>query len=152
MASIVIRDASGIARLSALLAGRKLPVTVTIAAGAHRTDAQNRLSHKWYAEAAEQFGDRSTEDVRAECKLRHGVPIMRNDSEAFRAQYDALIRPLPYELKLMAMKAPLDYPVTRVMTVRQISQYLDAVFQFLTEQGVTLTQTGPDYEEWAKAR
>lgn len=104
-----------------------------------RTLDQNALQHKWHQEAAHQLKDASAEDYRAYCKLHFGVPILRAESEEFRAQYDKVIRSLPYELKLELMKAPIDFPVTRLMTVKQQSEFLDAVQRHYMSHGVILT-------------
>lgn len=105
----------------------------------HRTAEQNRLQHKWHMEAALTLKDESAEDKRAYCKLHFGVPILRAESEEFRAQYDAIIRPLPYEQKLALMKAPIDFPVTRLMSVEQKTRYLDEVCRHYMSMGVQLT-------------
>lgn len=87
-----------------------------------RSLEQNALSHAWYAEIAHQRGDMTRKQVRRECKLEIGVPILRGDDADFCAIYDQSIKNLPHEMKLKAM----DYlPVTRLMTVPQMQGYLD---------------------------
>jgi hypothetical protein len=103
-----------------------------------RTTPQNALQHVWYTLAANQLQDDTEEGYRAYCKLTMGVPILRRDSEEFRAAYDRVIRPLPYELKLEAMKHPLDFPITRLMTKRQYNEFADAVYIHLTGLGADL--------------
>lgn len=139
MTSHVCRTPEDMERLSRLLASRKLPITVSIASGALRTAEQNKLQRKWAAEASEQLGDRTPEDVRAWCKLHIGVPIMREGNAEFREKYDRIIKPLPYSVKLECMAEPIDFPVTRQMTMKQKTEYLDGVFKALSEQGVILT-------------
>lgn len=90
-------------------------------------------------EIAAQLGDRTPEDVRGECKLTFGVPILRNENDAFRIKYDEVIKPLPYELKLKLMMEPFDFGVTRIMTTRQKTNYLDAVHRHYSEMGLVLT-------------
>ena len=104
-----------------------------------RSAAQNRLQQKWHLEAAQELKDESSEDKRAYCKLHFGVPILRMENEQFREQYDRIIRPLSYEHKLELMKAPMDFPVTRLMSVEQKTRYLDTVWNHYTSQGVRLT-------------
>ena len=118
----------------------KLPFTVDITSGRRRSTEQNRLQRLWLNEIAEQLGDRRAEEIRGYCKLHHGVPILRNENEAFRLAYDQVIRPLPYEAKLKAMMVPLDMPVTRIMDVDQKTRYLNAVHQEFSEQGLMLTE------------
>ena len=123
-----------------LIKSLNLPVTVSITKGRRRTVEQNKLQRLWINEAAEQLGDRTREEMRGYCKLHHGVPILRNENDAFKQAYDQVIRPLPYEDKLKTMMAPLDMPVTRVMTTDQKTRYLDAIAQGFLEQGVALTE------------
>lgn len=125
-----------------LLQNRRLPFTMTLAEGAPRSIEQNKLQRKWLLEAEEQLGEYSAEDYRAYCKLHFGVPILRNENEAFRVQYDSIIRPLQYEQKLELMKEPISFPVTRIMTTKQKAKYLDMIYQHFIELGVKLTEPG----------
>ena len=127
------------ASLIELIKRHEVPFTVTIEKGRSRTLEQNRLQHMWHKEAAEQLEDESAEEKRAYCKLHFGIPIVRND-ESFRAVYDQVLRPLPYEHKLKIMMAPIDFPVTRYMTVAQKIEFLDKIYVFYTSLGVILTQ------------
>ena len=142
MTTRVIRTDSEIDGLARLLRSRPLPLTVTISAGEPRTTAQNRLQRQWCKDVAEQLADRSAEDVRAYSKLHFGVPILRADSEEYAVAYDRLIRPLPYETKLAYMSVPFDFAVTRAMTTKQLTRYLDAMHGHWTAQGVQLTDPG----------
>lgn len=128
------------AMLIRLIEARTLPFTVEIVDGRRRSSEQNRLQRQWINEIAEQLGDRTPEEVRAECKLRFGVPILRAESEIFRKKYDRLIKSMPYETKLELMAEPMDFPITRLMNVKQKTQYLDAIQRHYAEQGVVLTQ------------
>ena len=129
------------------LGNLKLPVTVEWVQGRDRTKEQNDLQWLWAAEVAAQFGDRESADVQAEWKLRHGVPILRADSPEFRAEYDSIIRPLPYATKLRAMKV-LGFEVTSRMKVGQMIRYLDAVQRESLEMGFRLTEPRPDLAKY----
>jgi len=94
----------------------------------------------WLNEAAEQLGEYTAEEYRAYCKLHFGVPIMRMESDEFMESYDRIIKPHSYEDKLEMMAVPLDFPVTRLMTTKQLTQYLDAMHDHFTMLGVQLTQ------------
>jgi hypothetical protein len=131
-----VKNEDELALLKIYLDQRKRPFTVEVTDGRDRSSEQNRLSHKWYKEIADQTGE-GVEDVRARCKLEIGVPILRED-DAFRATYDRLIRPLAYEDKLDLIKAT-DMPVTRLMNVEQMSRYMDQVFQHHAAFGIELT-------------
>ena len=140
MAQVVIKSASGFLNFAArIVAAGKFPVTVAVTAGEPtRRDAQNRLAQRWFTDIARHFGDVTHEDVRADCKLRFGVPIMRRDSEPFRASYDPIMKHQTYEAKVAAIKA-WDLPVTRLMGVKQMTEFMDAVQREFLPQGVRLT-------------
>lgn len=63
---------------------------------------------------------------------------MRSASERFRSTYDANIRDLPYDRKLAIIR-DMDIPVTRLMNVAQMTEYMDAVFRKHSEFGIALT-------------
>ena len=122
-----------------LIEQQKLPFTATIQRGSIRSYEQNRLQRLWVNEIAEQLGDRTAEEVRGECKLTIGVPILRAEDEEFRVKYDKVIRPLSYQDKLACMMEPIDFPVTRRMKTAAKHRYLEGMFQTYTAQGVVLT-------------
>jgi len=119
-----------------------LPLTVSLSKGGKRTLRQNKLQRLWMGEIAEQLGDQTAEEVRGYCKLTIGVPILRAENDAFRERYDAIIRPLPYEQKLAMMMEPLDFPITRLMTTKQATAYLDGVHRHFSAKGIVLTDPG----------
>lgn len=129
-----------------LMRNRKKPYTVDIVTGKHRSVEQNQLQRKWLLEIADQLADMTAEEYRAYCKLHFGVPILRNESETFREAYDRVIRPHSYEDKLTMMALPLDFPVTRLMTTKQKTAYLDAIYTEFTGRGVQLTR--PEGDRW----
>ena len=71
--------------------GKPFPFTVTITDGKHRTTDQNRLQRLWIMEISSQTGD-EPEEVRGYCKLAFGVPILRQENDAFRKEYDEIIK------------------------------------------------------------
>lgn len=137
MTTRAIKNTDDLALLKVYLDGRKRPFTIDVTDGRDRSSEQNRLSQKWYAEIAEQTGE-DREEVRARCKLEIGVPIMREASDKFKATYDRLIRPLDYDDKLAIIR-DTDMPVTRLMNVTQMTEYMDLVFQRHSEFGIVLT-------------
>ena len=140
MATHIVRSAEDMERVARLVGNLTPPLTITVTSGASRSLEQNKLQRLWCMEAAEQLGDRTAEEIRGFCKLHYGVPIMREGHDDFRETYDRLIKPLPYETKLAYMMEPLDFPITRLMTVGEKSQYLDAMHKGLSELGVKLTE------------
>jgi len=140
MAHRIIESPKDLAALGAIFANLKLPFTVEWVQGRDRSRDQNALQWLWATEAAEQYGDRTASEVQQEWKLHHGVPILREDDPAFRATYDNMIRPLPYEGKVRLMAY---LPVTSEMKVRQMVRYLDTIQRECSAQGVRLTDPDP---------
>lgn len=105
-------------------------------AGVGRSLDQNAISHAWYNDIALQIAD-TPENVKAECKLRFGVPILRAEDADFREMYDnSILRNLTYEQKLRAMRY---MPVTSNMTKAQLSRYLEHIQTSYAQQGVMVT-------------
>lgn len=136
MTTRTVKNTDELALLKVYLDGRKRPFTIDVTDGRDRSAEQNRLSHKWYSEIAEQTGE-DVQDVRARCKLEVGVPILR-ENEAFRKAYDLAIRPLAYADKLTYVR-DTDMAVTRLMNVEQMTRYMDEVFRRHAEFGIALT-------------
>ncbi len=145
MAHRIIQNEADLIDLGRLLSGLTLPITVEWVQGRDRTRDQNALQFLWASEAAHQRGDMTTEEVRHDWKLRHGVPILREDSASFRDIYDKAIKPLPYELKVAAMAF---IPVTSEMKVRQMVRYLDTIQRECAEQGIRLTDPDPELAKY----
>lgn len=129
-------------QLIRFIEGHKLPMTATIESVGKRSARQNRLNRQWMLDIAAQLDGWDAEAARGYCKLHFGIPILRADDEVFCREYDALVRPLPYEHKLKLMMVPFDFGVTRRMTTKQQTAYLDAVHRHFSEQGVALTDPG----------
>jgi hypothetical protein len=136
MPSRIIKTDAQFQALGRLLAGMKRPFTVSWKAGEDRSLDQNALQWKWAGEAASQLGDRLADELQREWKLTIGVPILRAEDDDFRAFYDKALKPLSYEQKRAAMRY---VPVTSIMTVPQMSAFMDAVFRQCQEQGIALT-------------
>ena len=96
-----------------------------------RKAAQNALQFHWFREM-EQQGDLSAREYRAYCKLHFGVPIARED-EGYRAQYDAVIKPLPYVQKIQMMDEQSRFyiPVTSTFNMTEIKINLLFTTQFI---------------------
>lgn len=132
----IIRTDADLDAYIALLRTLKRPFTAQHKQGADRSLDQNALQFLWANETAQQRGDCTFDEVRADWKLRHGVPILRRDNDDFRAFYDKALKHLPFEMKLQAMAY---VPVTSVMGVRQMTEYLDTVQRETLQQGIRLT-------------
>ncbi len=145
MAHRIIQNEADLIDLGRLLSGLTLPITVEWVQGRDRTRDQNALQFLWASEASHQRGDMTTMEVRHDWKLRHGVPILREDSASFREVYDKAIKPLPYELKVAAMAF---IPVTSEMKVRQMVRYLDTIQRECLQQGIRLTDPDPELAKY----
>ena len=143
----IVYSEADLADVVKLLSDLKLPLTIEWRQGSDRTRDQNALQWLWANEAAQQRGDVDAMDVQAEWKLTIGCPIMREDSPEFRESYDSTIKPLPYEMKIRAMR-DLDFGVTRLMKVRQMIRYLDTIQQRCAEIGIRLTDPDPELAKY----
>ena len=141
MKRAVIKTQADAARLCGHLMEREMPYTVSIKDGATRSDEQNRTQQMWYSEMAEQDAEPSHDATFFRCyyKLHFGVPIMRRDDEYFRKQYDDIVKPLAYEHKMTLMAEPFDFPVTRLMTTKQKTEFLETIFADAVGRGLRLT-------------
>ena len=143
----IIDTPDDMADFTLFLSNLKLPVTVEWVQGRDRTRDQNSLQWLWASEVAQQTGDRDSADVQADWKLRHGVPIIRDDSAKFRRAYDTMIKPMSFEMKGRIMR-DLDFGVTRLMTVRQMVRYMDAIQRECLQMGLRLTEPDPDLAKY----
>ena len=111
-------------------------VEVDIRSGTRRSDSQNSISHAWYEQIASELREQSAHEVKRECKLLFGVPILRAEEPDFREQYDALVKDrFSYAEKLALM----DWmPVTSLMTTDQLSRYLESMQAGYGKRGVIL--------------
>ena len=105
-----------------------------------RSAEQNRLSFRWYLEISQHLGDQTTEEIRAHCKAYLGIPILNRDNEAFRETYNRCIRPLSVENKLEIIER-FDIPITRLMNVKQMGEYLNGMQVYWSRQGIVLEGT-----------
>lgn len=148
MAHRIITDATELDAFVLLLTGLKLPFTVEWVQGRDRTKDQNALQWLWATEAADQRGDVLATEVQREWKLRHGVPILREDSAEFRTTYDNIIKDThSYEEKIALMEF---IDVTSAFKVRQMVRYLDAVQRECLENGIKLTDPDPSLADYQK--
>ena len=139
MSTWAIRTEQDREQVIKLIQGREMPCTVNITKGAPRSIDQNKLQRKWLLEAQEQ-GDHAAEEYRGYCKAHFGIPILLAENEEFAEQYNRIIRPLSYEQKIEIMMTPIDFPVTRIMSTKQKSTYLDKIYGYFTSLGFQLTE------------
>lgn len=97
-------------------------VRISAISGKNRSLSQNAQLAVWYTQIATELRQQSEAEVKAECKLRIGVPIMRRDDEDFRAMYDRVVKPHDYETKIQMMGW---MPLTSLMSTKQLSEYAE---------------------------
>lgn len=137
MTTRAIKNLDDLALIKVYLEGHKRPFTIDVTDGRDRSAEQNRLSHKWYGEIAEQTGE-DREEVRARCKLKFGLPILMESNEGFRDLCRRRIKPLSHVERIELIR-DFDLPITRLMNVEQMSRYMDGVFKSHAEFGIALT-------------
>lgn len=110
-------------------------VKVSAKTGKHRSLDQNAIGHAWYEQLARELREDDALGWKCYCKLHHGVPILRAEDEDFREAYDATIKGMTYEQKLIAMRM---LPVTSLMNKEQKSKYLESMQADFNRRGVRL--------------
>jgi hypothetical protein len=99
-----------------------------------RSIDQNSMIYAVYSEIVKQVEDQTLTDIRRECKLLHGVVILRRDDADFRELYDTgVLRSLSYEQKLRAMDI---LPVTSRMNKKQATEYVENVIRHYASVGI----------------
>ena len=83
---------------------------VTIKTGKDRSLDQNAILHAWITQIANELREQTAAQIKAECKLVYGVPILRAEDEEFREFYDRAIKWMTYEQKLDAITALSSQP------------------------------------------
>ena len=114
-----------------------------------RSDAQRRLQFMWITDIAKQTHE-TKEEVEYYCKLTFGIPILLRDNEEFAEIWPIQSDILTYENKLKAMAF---LPVTRLMSVRQNTEYLEDLKHHYQNNDIVLPE--PDdlmYSAFGKKR
>ena len=116
------------------LDAQDLPLTVSAVKGAKRSIPQNATLHKWFSQIADEYGD-STAAIKAECKLRFGLPIMEAERPEWVAQWQPLYSPLHYPMRIKLFEC---IPMTSLMTVKKMSALMEAIQREYRAQGIAL--------------
>ena len=125
-----------------------LPFRVEIHEAGRSLEA-NALSHVWYGEIGKRDPEYNTVQARRFCKLHFGVPILRGQSDKFRAAWDGMIKArLTYPEKLELMDW---WPVTSLMDRSQMREYLTAMQDHWQQRGVMLTGLDRGHAEYPEA-
>lgn len=147
MAGRILRDKADLGHWVTFLEKEPFPMTVSKLAGAKRSHAQNATAHMWYSQIAGWHGDQTTLQAKARCKMAHGQPILIRDSPEWVAKWEPLYGPLNYESKLKLFEC---LPVTSLMRVKQMSEFMEAVRLEYLAQGIPLID--PDMQKYEGAR
>lgn len=116
------------------LDAQELPLTVSAVKGAKRSNPQNSTVHKWFGQIADEYGQ-SAAEVKAECKLVWGLPIMQAERPEWVAEWEPLYGPLPYAQRRKLFEC---IPMTGMMTVKQMTAFMDAIQREYRAQGIAL--------------
>ena len=113
--------------------------------GSTRSNEQNKLAFEIYNRAHKHRGKENIdfEELRAECKLYCGVPILRRDDEDFRESYDRVFKHMPYEDKVKYFVA-FQMPITSLMNPKQMTEFISNLFKKFNDEGVHLADLDND--------
>lgn len=121
------------------------PFDVVISRDKTRTDRQNRTIHLWFKQIAQQRGDMTEAEVKAECNLTYGKPILARDDDEWASAFGYIFDSLSHLAKLKALRV-FDIPITRRMNVKQLSEYIDQMQKDYREAGFNLVD--PEMRKW----
>jgi len=124
-------------RLAQMLVGLPLPFSMTIGDGDARSLSQNALIHKWFGEVARHFGDMTATQIKGQCHHRYGLPIKRRN-EQFAWVWKQTGEKLTYDQQCKYL-ASGTLNISSGMTVKELTEYMDAMKIDYAEQGVFLT-------------
>jgi hypothetical protein len=134
MPSRAIRTEQDRQAFARLLAQFPIPCTASLAKGIRRSQQQSRTVEKWYAQIGDETGQAPIE-VKAECKLRYGLPIISTQNAAWVTEWAPLFEPFDYARRLKLFEV---IPMTSKFTTRQMSEYMDAVQRVYRGMGIAL--------------
>lgn len=124
-------------RLSEMLVGLPLPFSMTIGDGDARTLSQNALLHKWFGEVARHFGDINFIGAKGQCHHQYGLPI-RQRNEQFAWVWKQTGAKLDHE-RQCKMLASGTLNISSAMSVKELTEYMDAMKREYAEQGCFLS-------------
>jgi len=99
-----------------------------------RSLPQNSLWAVWYNQIGKELGQTPAE-VKQECKLNYGVPILQAEDEGFRRIWEAKFANDTYEQKLYMMKY---LPVTSLFNRGQGSVYTETLQREYAKMNIVL--------------
>lgn len=127
------------ARLTSIPADGKWKVS--IGKYEKRRDAQNKLNWRWVTAIAEQMYD-SKEDIHTDNKLQLGAPILERDNDSFSEAWGMIAANLNHVEQLNAIRF---IDVTKIMTVKQMAEYLSDMELHYERNGIMLPKKDDEY-------
>ena len=103
-----------------------------------RTQDQNKLIHRWFADIERALMGQTASEIKAHCNLTYGRPILARDDAEWESAFGYIFDSLNHAAKLKAIRV-LDVPFTRKMSVKQLSEYMSQMQRDYAEMGVILT-------------
>ena len=132
---VTIRTEEARVTLIANISNRELPIRARVSDKLEsRSDRQNR----WQGMTMSQLGrdgDMSPGEYRAYCKFHIGAPILCRDSMEYKKRFDKFFDNLIYADQL---DLAVDFHVTRVMNVKQMTEYMEEIYRHFSAQGFFL--------------
>ena len=104
---------------------------------ADRSNNQNAFINTLYGDISRQSKDNSVLDVRRQCKLVYGVGILKAADPEFAVWYDANVKAMTYEAKIMLMTY---MDITSKFNKAQATEYIDTIIKEYTQQGYALAR------------
>ena len=146
MATRIIKNELQLAAWLDLLAAHKIPMTVSVVAGAKRSKQQNSTLHMWFGQIGKHTGFTASE-VKGTCKLDHGLSIMVRDNpawvEKWQPFYDPLQRAGDREHLVRLFEI---LPMTSLFSVKQMAELMDAVQ--VQYRGIGVYLTDPELQKY----
>lgn len=107
-----------------------------------RTLDQNALSFAIYKQIAAQSEDQSIVEIRMQCKLDYGIPILCEEEEEFANLWHKVEQSLTYEEQLELMKSQ---NVTSLLSKKGFTKYIDTIIRAYSAQGYSIVFPGEEY-------
>ena len=124
--------------LAAAVDGFKRKLAAEKAEAERKARAEAEAKMRAAREAEERANAADLEAQRAAAKVTFGVPILCAENDAFRAGWQATFAAFDYEA-VRKHVAALDVPVTRLMTLKQMTAFMEAFSRFWRGHGFYLT-------------
>lgn len=102
-----------------------------------RTSQQNRTLHMWFGEIAKHLEDWDAHGIKGVCHRKWGLTIRLRDPQ-FAWVWERSGKQMPYE-KQCSLLASGILSVSSEMSTKELSEYMDAMFQHYTSEGIRLT-------------